>query len=261
MKQETEVEPLTRTTRAGEALNRRPEVEQQLREVLGLHPDSLRERLAQKDFRDPFYVKNECLVFLIRFRRKQGDEGAVNELATTLKERLTWPIEKRLIPVAENVRAECRDEAVWCVFAPILDVSSDSADYAQVSFGPWFDNRVIDAIKKFSRTQAKDARTESLTREDDEGEKDVPTGRGFRVGDILPGEHALFIDDALSSLDDVERDAFLMRHYWQWEIESIDPKMPTISKHFGVTPRTIRNWLKSSEKKIAKWRDQRGSRR
>lgn len=259
MKQETEVEPLTRITRAGEALKRRPEVEQQLREVLGLDGDALRERLAQRDFGDPSYVKNECLVFMIRFRQKQGDEGAVNELATALKERLTRPIEKRLIPVAKNVRAECRDEAVWCVFAPILDVDSDSADYAQVSFGPWFDNRVIDAIKKFSRTQAKDARSESLTREDDEGEEDVPTGKGLRVGDLLAEEHALVIDDALGALDDVEREAFLMRHYWQWEIESIDPKLPTISKHFGVTPRTIRNWLKSSERKIAKWRDQRGS--
>lgn len=259
MKQEIEVEPLTRTTRAGEVLKRRPEVEEQIREILELEPDALISRL-KVGFKDPAFVKHEAVVFLIRKYRKAGDDHLVNDLTTILIARLTHPIEKRIGFIAANLKDECRDEVITNVFRPILDISHDRADYAQVSFWPWFENRVADAVDKYFRIQKKEADTESLTREDKDGEDEVPaSGYNFRVGDISNEEHSALVKDALSLLKDNEREAFLLRHYWGLEIQNRDSSVLTISKHFGVTPRTIRNWLNSAEEKIARWRDHRGA--
>jgi len=41
-----------------------------------------------------------------------------------------------------------------------------------------------------------------------------------------------------------------------WPIEDRDPNVMTISKYFGKTSRTIRNWIAEAEKQLAAWRDE-----
>src|SRR5207253_1635233 len=52
------------------------------------------------------------------------------------------------------------------------------------------------------------------------------------------------IRDALSRIPEPQRSAFALKHYYGWPIEDQDPNVRTISRQFGVDPRTIRNWLK-----------------
>ena len=40
-----------------------------------------------------------------------------------------------------------------------------------------------------------------------------------------------------------------------WPVEDRDPNVPTISRYFGKTSRTIRNWLAQAEERLAAWRD------
>jgi len=47
---------------------------------------------------------------------------------------------------------------------------------------------------------------------------------------------------------------FVLRHYEGWPIEDKDPSVPTISRHFQRTPRTIRNWMREAENVLAAWR-------
>ena len=62
------------------------------------------------------------------------------------------------------------------------------------------------------------------------------------------------IRDALSRVKEPYRTAYLLRNYAGWPIEDQDPNVPTISRKFGVDPRTIRNWLKAVEDELQSWR-------
>lgn len=259
VKKAVEIEPLTKTSGVG-ALTRRPEVEAQISAMLQFDADYLLSRLAVSDYDDPDFVKNETVVFLIRYYRNDGDDELVNSLVTLLIARLTRPIERRIRFVAENLIDDCRGDVIFNVFRPILDLSSDEADYAQVSFGPWFVNRIIDIVRKYFTVQGRDAKTDSLTAEDGEDELELPdTGSSFRRESAKNLEQWDVIEKAVRDLTHNEKTAFLMRHFWGFEVENKNSAIPTISKHLGVTPRTIRNWLNSAEAKIARWREQQGA--
>lgn len=259
MKQEVEVEPLTRTTTVGEVLKRRPEVEKQIKEVLLFGLDDLRCSLKETDYSKPEYLKSECLAHLLRHHQKLGDENMVSEVARALNARLIRTIEGHISFVSPNRKDECRDEIVTSIILPIIDLESDGGDYAQVSFGQWAKLRILDAVDRYFSIQDREDKTETLTRPEDDSDEEVETAEDeFRVGDLRPEEYNVFITRALNELSENERKVFLMVHTWGWDIESQDPTVPTISRHFGKTPRTINNWLRSAERKLAKWRDQEG---
>lgn len=259
--QDNEVEPLTHTTRAGEVLKRRHEVEEQIKEVLAIDGAALEQRLSVRDYRADGFIKPEAIVYLIRRSLDLGDDDSVNRLSTALVGQLTGMIARKVRILSPNLREDCHSEIVVRVFADVVDLSTDRADYAQVSFGDWLEKRAVDSIRKCWKEHTQSQITDSQTRKDEDGDEDQadPEARDFRPSDLLPEEYGLFIDKALSVLKDNEREAFVMRHFWEWEIENTDPNIPTISTRFGKSPRTIRNWLASADKKIKTWRDQRGT--
>lgn len=261
MKQEIEVEPLTRTTRAGKVLKRRPEVDEQIKEVLGLDPEELERRLSERDYRAVGFIRPEVIVYLIRRGLKMGDEDAINRLSTALIGQITRTIEGKVRVLSPHLREDGHSEIVVHVFGGIINLATDTGDYAQVSFGDWLDKRAADIMRKWWKFEKEGQVTDSLTREedDDASEENDPADRDFRPGELAPEEYPVLIDAALSALDEHERLAFLLRHFWEWEIENADPRIPTISRRFGMTPKTIRNWLNSADKKIKIWRDQRGT--
>jgi len=258
--QDNEVKPLTRTTKAG-VLKRRPEVEDQIKEVLGIDAAALDQRLSVRNYQADGFIKPEAIVYLIRRSLDLGDDDSVNHLSTALVGRLTRMIAGKVSILSPNLREDCHSEIVVRVFADIVDLSTDRADYAQVSFGDWLGKKAVDSIRKCWKEHTQSQITDSLTREDKGGDEDAadPEVRDFRPSDLRPEEYGLFIDKALRVLKDNEREAYVMRHLWEWEIENADTQIPTISTYFGVSPRTIRNWLVSADKKIKTWRDQRGT--
>ena len=62
------------------------------------------------------------------------------------------------------------------------------------------------------------------------------------------------IEAALSQLEEPIRSAYLLRYLEDWPIEDKDPAVQTISRHFGKTPRTIRNWLSKADEILEAWR-------
>lgn len=258
--QDNEVKPLTRTTKAG-VLKRRPEVEDQIKEALAIDAAALDQRLSLRDYQADGFIKPEAIVYLIRRSLDLGDDDSVNHLSTALVGRLTRMIAGKVRILSPNLREDCHSEIVVRVFADIVDLSTDRADYAQVSFGDWLEKRAVDSIRKCWKEHTQSQITDSRTSEDEDGDCDQADreGRDFRPSDLRPEEYGLFIDKALSVLNNSEREAFVMRYFWEWEIENTDPNIPTISTRFGKSPRTIRNWLASADRKIKTWRDQRGN--
>ena len=70
----------------------------------------------------------------------------------------------------------------------------------------------------------------------------------------LSPEKRLMLREGLLLLPEPIRTAFVLHHYDGWQIESNDPQAPTIAKHFGKTPRTIRNWMAQAEAILESWR-------
>ena len=70
-----------------------------------------------------------------------------------------------------------------------------------------------------------------------------------------PVDTQLLNDEALSLLEPNLREAFVLK-VEGCPIEDRDPNVMTISKHFGKTSRTIRNWIAEAEKQLAAWRDE-----
>lgn len=258
MKQEIELEPLTRKARSGRVYNRRAEVEVQIKDILRLAPDDLFERLEVIDFNDANYVKNESLAFLIRYHRKLGDDEMIDRLVKILMNRLKGQINKWIQILPANLRLECFDEIVSNVITPIADLRDDRADYAQVSFGPWFNGRAIAGVRKYFRTGRFEQKPDERKPEDGDEAEVPPDVKKFRFGEILPEEQPLLKREALDQLSDNERSAFVLKHLAQWEVENKDDSVLTISKYLGVTSRTVRNWLNSAERKLAEWRSERG---
>jgi len=259
VKNAVEIEHLTGTAGTGAVYQRLPEVEDQIREVLQVDRDELVVRLKISDYKDRAFVKNEAMVFLIRYYRKIGDDDLVNSLATILIERLAWPINKRIQLIRPNLIDECRDEAISNVFRPIIDLDRNSADFAQVRFWLWFDYRVGEAIEKYSRTGKRDAVSDSITPENDEDAFDLAgEASGFGIGELTPGEQRLANDAVLKTLSADDQQLYVMRHLWEWEIENQNDSIPTISKHFGVSSRTIHSRLKRIGQKLAEWKAERG---
>lgn len=261
MIQDNEVEPLTRATKAGGGLKRRPEVEAQIQEVLAIDGAALEQRLSIRDYQADGFIKPEVIVHLIRRSLALGDDDSVNRLSTALVGQLTRMVAGKVRILSPNLRDDCHSEIVLRVFADIVDLSTDRADYAQVSFGDWLEKRALDSIRKCWKENTQSQITDSLTSEDEGSDEDAagPEGRDFRSRELRPEEYGLFIDKALRVLKDDEREAFIMRHFWEWEIENADPSIPTISTRFGKSARTIRNWLASADKKIKTWKDRRGT--
>jgi hypothetical protein len=236
-------------------LTRRPEVEEQIKEALHLSENELVERLALRDFRAKGFVKPEVIVYLIRYSLKKGEDALVNHLSTALIGRLTRIIAGKVAVLSGHLQDECQSDIIVSVFQEIVDLSSNKADFAQVSFGPWLNKRMFDSIRKYWKKHIQYQVTDSLTNDDDTGTNGAAVDDyDFRPNDLNPIQYKLFIKEALGLLNDNEQMAFILRHLWEWEIENVDPRIPTISRRLGVSPRTVRNWLNNADEKMQAWR-------
>ena len=73
----------------------------------------------------------------------------------------------------------------------------------------------------------------------------------------LTPEQMLLLKVGLAHLTPHLRQVFIMAHALEMKIESKDPNEKTISRHFGVTEKTVRNWLKEAERLLAPFREDR----
>jgi RNA polymerase sigma factor (sigma-70 family) len=156
------------------------------------------------------------------------------------------------------------DDVIGGLFARILDLESDRGDFLQVRFWVVLKRLAIRAFKQ-QVTHRKRAQEEApLTslagydrdEDDPSGQsaqplRDVETASTAATADI---ERYQLAQEALTRLEEPYRSAFLLRHYAGWPVEDEDPSVRTISRQFGKTPRTIRNWLNRAEDALQKWR-------
>ena len=254
------LEPLTRTNADGEVYQRHTVVDSQIREALRLYPEELRRRSEIRDDAPPDFIKEEALVYLIRHYHKTENRQCFNDLSECLLTRCATLINSKLSRLGADWQEDGYSEVVVELFDRILDLDSDRGDFLQVRFWVVLERLTVQVFRKMLKVEQSTIPLASLAGYDGE---DVATAE---VEIPAPSTHAtrsvesevidsILIQDALSQLDEPIRSAFLLRHYAGWPIEDQDPSVRTISRHFGKTPRTIRNWLASAEERLAAWRE------
>jgi len=236
------------------------------------------EEARVRNYKAPNYLQEECLVYLIREYKSRGERRIVEELSEILLRRCSKYINEGL----RNLRSEGGDhservehafrDVVKDLFDQILDLESDRGDFLQVRFWPVVEKLRIGAFNRHLEdlNRAEDAVTwDSVAGYEQRSEKGVEQrSRKRRASDSEPPQEAglsaeqraAYLDAAREALDRVDepyRTAFVLRHYYDWPIETEDTRLPSISRYFGNTPRTIRVWLKRAKEMIERWKGER----
>jgi RNA polymerase sigma factor (sigma-70 family) len=237
------IEPLSHPDGDGEELKRSPQVEAQIIEALSLQRPYLQQRVAIQDFRQSGYLKEECLVYLIRKLRTDGEFALSDEFVLHLVLRIAKRVHRQLSKALhESLVDECYRDVISEVTCRIIDVSSDRDDYAQVRFGRWLKMLTFNMMRPFGRLQERSRASDST---DDDSE--VPTDRNKVPVDNKPLPDALLLKKEalalLNRLDPPKRTAFLLRYAAGWEIVAI-------SNHLGPSTKTISKWLKEAQKQL-----------
>lgn len=241
-------EPLTRR-----GYKRRPDVERRITEASSLDRVGLQAHALQRDENAPDYFPPEALAYFIRRAARSGDKRLVNFLIRELNLRCQPILNKYVRGRDEETRTELL-QRILIQIANILLASSDLADFAQVSFWRLLKVRVIDVCRAY--TSEIKGLDESLDYDptDPTGEKNREGLYAYIANKALSPEQELLVKKGLAKLPPKLQEAFIMAHQFEMKIESKDPNELTVSRHFGVSEKTVRTWLKEAERLLASFR-------
>ncbi|WP_437901804.1 hypothetical protein [Sorangium sp. So ce124] len=245
------VRPLTRCNAEGRLYQRSPAVQREIETVLGLESDEL---LASTDG-----LSDETLVYLIRERRRVRDWSVATKLSNVLVERCRGVLLSTLGSLPQDVRDEAIRTVLEQLSARIFALDDDRGDFYQVRFGLALKRLGTSAFRQCVLTIERHRRAEHDAETEHDAEPEWANSRNASFDPRQWPEDAVhFFKDAQNGLqaigNDDHRMAFALHAMRDMPIESDDPETATISRFFGVSPRTIRNWLDQAEADLARWR-------
>lgn len=257
--------PLRRAAKNGDVYVRRPLVTSQIESLREIEERELMHRISVRQEEEDNSFKSETLVFLFRALRKTFGEPFLthveDEIGRTLFERIArivGPFRRDFDgdPNKDERYEDFRLAVVAKFFEKTCNPATDDADYAEVSFGQFVVGLARNEIKKYFNEKKKAAQHDDLTRFDT---MDAPA-KGFYSRDIslhsliIPEQpiedRAALLKSALEVLSEPARTAWVLRYAEDWQIEGSEDGEPTLAGYFGVSGRTIRNWLSAAEKKL-----------
>lgn len=255
--------PLTRSTKAGTPYVRPPEVEAQLEELLHASADEQLARAKTTDENSPQYVAHECLVYLVREAALADDSERYHAFAAALLKRVTRGIERKLraLGVADDDVEDVYQEVVCAMMTAILEGSA--GEYFQVRFRSALYRQLVKRCDQYARRRRRRSRNEQSldapaeSSDGGDGEDAATFGELLESGEDVAAdvERRLLIPEALQAITNPQhRKAFVLHHYYGWQIESADPAEPSLSQLFDRTPRMVRNWLGTADRQLAEWR-------
>lgn len=248
----TDIKPLTKRTRQGELYVRRADAELQIEKLLTLEKPQILEMLDGGKRRDEAdYLLDESLVCLFREARRSDDDELFNQLYIELNRRI-WKLFLKF-------RGKFREQADFedfgqkiemAIVRKLIDTDSDRADFAQVQFGSFVISEAKSVWKQNLAAINKDKEFLETPREDDEtGASEL---ENLALKDIST-EQKLIIREGLRKLStDHQTVAAMLLDGFQ--IESKNENELTISRHLGVSSRTIRNWIKEMRSTLADYK-------
>lgn len=248
------IDPLSRYTKEGVLYFRRELTIRQLEE-LQTAPDGVIERRVLVEQEEmPDSLKSETLAFLYRLYREADTELSGHIFVT-----LTLRIEPILQQFREDFLISADfDDFIWDVNIEVLerlgDLGTNVADYAQVSFGQWVMYLAKNIKKKYDNSRRMERYAEIVDTPSDSDDGNDRTKYHDPVDTAPRHDLKLLADEAIKLLKEPKRTAWYMKNVCGMKIHSKDDSEETISKRFGVSEKTIRNWLDSAEETLKEWK-------
>ena len=287
------VEPLRKRHANGSLYRRRAKVERELQDLEKLTLPEIMTRAQAGEQAGKETVSPEALVYFLRRAARSGGTHVpgVDGLVSILIARAERTLRRHISGAFDELQREevCR-EVIDGMVDEIAD-TGDRADYAEVNFNDWLAHNRDDACRKqlrrAKRTERLGDAVEDLHEDEaqlvpeerrEEAESAEPTPEAAYVleqarqkaqlphqieaGEFSP-EDQFRISEAVkkANLQPHVRDAFLLHHYWDVPIDSKEPDKHTLRKQFGVSEKTIRNWLRRAEEAFAKLRGETNERK
>jgi len=247
----------------GRRYQRRSEVDLQIREATHLTPDELVRRARSRDKKSSQFLSEETLVYFIRQLHSTGQHSARDQLIEMLMARYSKIVHRRVSALSIS-RDDALSEVTVRLFRRILALNPGLAEYLQVNFWSALKAITFDVCRKYPvkfapvfgeldplPPEAKPGvakKTQSPALVDMDTEIEEVESLGLSVEEIAS------IDEALNTIPEPARTAFILYHYFDLPITSIKSNADTISRRFGKSDKTISTWLKIAEDHLEKWR-------
>jgi len=229
------IRPLKRRTAKSELLRRRPEVEDQISEILNLDEHEILRRAEVCDPTSSEYLKPECLVYLIRTNRGKETHNLAEQAAAALIRRCIKTLPSRIRGFSDLDTQDITDEVIAELIKRIFE-PSERGDYLEVSFELVLKSIRIDVCRKYRAMRSGQVALDET--------KDAPDER-------LDITKAMLIKSALASLTDGELLIVLLHHFCGLSVNGKE-QQSTIVEVTKLSERTVRNRLWSAKQKLRK---------
>lgn len=239
------IEPLTSKKPDGSFCKRPEFADAALAEGLRM---SQAERLAHL----PRWPSEAISYFVMRTPR--GDEQAFTEMLQELVRRGIRIARRELRGMDRSAAADILEDVEFRLLELLLSKQpSYKREFLEMSFAKAIELYTLNRVRDYLRSPL-GGRAARMKQTDEDGEKVDEPLELLASGD--PGPH-----DALLCLRDTNErhrllriacqavsdrrilKAMVLHHGYGWPIESNDPKIPTLVRHFQITERQIRRWL------------------
>ena len=167
------------------------------------------------------FLKEECLVYMIRYFHSCEDKEMVSEIFKILMIRCTKFIQNRLKSLGQRAE-DAFSEIVTNLVKQILNLESDRSDFYQVRFWRALKCLILSEFKRQTILLNKDEKSISLS-----GMGEDPNNSGVEediLDESLSQEEIVMCEESLNILvHPYFKEVFILRHYYGWPIESDDP--------------------------------------
>lgn len=233
-----------------ERLVRPADIEEEIRHVLELDPETIAEKARIAPGEDGS-LSSECLVHLAR-RDLRGPRRQVEQLVPPLLQRADRSLRRALGRPGQAGRwswAEEAREEVLGRLAMLLLEAGRGADFFEVRFDLALKRLRIDVCRPLRRQPP--STSIDAAGAGGAGTATIEAALSRRAGGRLSAEDRVTLSRALSRLDERERRAMILRHIIGLPVAPRDDGGPSIAGALGVSERTVRNLLQRARRRLA----------
>lgn len=234
---------------------RRPEVEQEIEALLKEPPAVWKQRAAIGSPKLSGYLSSECLTYLFREAERRQETAVRDQILSCLLERCSRILENKIsdgLRHAEDLRHEILTDFVELCLTE--HPPGGNLDYYEVNFNAAFKRLRAGKIRTALVKNGREAPLSEIEGFNEETPCDDIYAALTKAAYIASEQEIALMRkrvwEAINQLPPEERDAVALKMAG-YQIESKDPRVPTISSKCKCDPRTVRNRLDRAHAKLA----------
>jgi RNA polymerase sigma factor (sigma-70 family) len=220
---------------------RTDEVESQIRWLLSLSFGEARRLMTDRDGGAQPLIKEETLVYLLREYTRRGLAREAGVIAVELLQRAAPKIARWVkfgLPSGSPAHCEqCLEEIQTQMFVALQSESS-GCEFWEIGFWLCLKRRARNCLEQFRRVTANEVNPTVYTNDNNDETNMLDTIADQTIANI---QSRMEMQEALSRLNSDQRKVIVLLYTERWTQQEI-------ASHFGVSDRTIRNWITAALK-------------